>query len=265
MPELAGTAGTIHYSTWVPTAPKVLAVFNHGLGEHVGLYESFAEALNNAGIALWAHDHFGHGRSDGTRVLVDSIDHFLDDSMLVLDRARAANPTLPLVLIGHSLGATLTTLLVGERKVPASALVLAGSSVVQVPGAASALVELLASGVDPLDIRKDPREMVRDEAYAAKIRSDPLTWQGGIRVETLRSLGDAAGRLSTVLPHIDVPTLLVHGAEDDMAPAAGAERAAELMPNARAVLFPDDLHNILNEVDRADVYRVIIDFISSSV
>jgi acylglycerol lipase len=37
------------------------------------------------------------------------------------------------------------------------------------------------------------------------------------------------------------------------------------MPNARAVLFPDDLHNILNEVDRADVYRVIVDFIRSSV
>jgi hypothetical protein len=63
------------------------------------------------------------------------------------------------------------TLLGAERKVPASVLVLAGSSVVQVPGAASALVEVLASGVDPLDIRKDPREMVRDEAYAAKIRS----------------------------------------------------------------------------------------------
>jgi acylglycerol lipase len=261
MPELAGTAGAIHYSTWVPTSPKVLAVFNHGLGEHVGLYEPFAEALNEAGIALWAHDHFGHGRSDGTRALVDDIDHFLDDSRLLLDRARAAHAGLPLVLIGHSLGATLATLLVGERKVRPAALVLAGSSVVQVPGASNALVELLASGVDPMDIRKDPREMVRDEAYAAKIRSDPLTWQGGIRVETLRSLGDAAGRLSTVLPHIDVPTLLVHGAEDDLAPAAGAERAASLMPDARAVIFPDDLHNILNELDRSEVYREIVAFI----
>lgn len=261
MPDLAGTAGTIHYSTWTPDSPEVLAVFNHGLGEHIGLYSPLAEALNNAGIALWAHDHYGHGRSDGTRVLVDSIDHFLDDSQLVLDRARAAHPTLPLVLIGHSLGATLTTLLVGERKVRPAGLVLAGSSVVQVPGAASALVGLLSSGIDPLDIRKDPREMVRDEAYAAKIRADPLTWQGGIRVETLRSLGDAAVRLSTVLSSIDSPTLFVHGADDDMAPAAGAERAASLMPNARAVIFPHDLHNILNEVDRADVYREIVTFV----
>ncbi|GAB3894434.1 hypothetical protein GCM10029964_072890 [Kibdelosporangium lantanae] len=79
-------------------------------------------------------------------------------------------------------------------------------------------MEMLASGVDPLDIRKDPAEMVRDPAYAAKIRSDPLTWQGGIRLETLASLGEAAGRLSTVLPTVDVPTLLVHGAADDLAP-----------------------------------------------
>ncbi|MFD1044686.1 alpha/beta fold hydrolase [Kibdelosporangium lantanae] len=109
MPDLAGTAGTIHYASWIPTSPRVLAVFNHGLGEHVGLYSPFAEALNDAGIALWAHDHFGHGLSAGTRVLVDNIDHFLDDSLMVLEHARAAHPSLPLVLIGHSLGATLAT------------------------------------------------------------------------------------------------------------------------------------------------------------
>ncbi|GAB3894438.1 hypothetical protein GCM10029964_072900 [Kibdelosporangium lantanae] len=118
MPDLAGTAGTIHYASWIPTSPRVLAVFNHGLGEHVGLYSPFAEALNDAGIALWAHDHFGHGLSAGTRVLVDNIDHFLDDSLMVLEHARAAHPSLPLVLIGHSLGATLATLLVGSARCP---------------------------------------------------------------------------------------------------------------------------------------------------
>ncbi|TCO44180.1 alpha/beta fold hydrolase [Actinocrispum wychmicini] len=259
MPEFAGTAGTVHHRSWVPADPRVLVVLLHGLGEHVGLYEPFAAALNDAGIAVWALDHAGHGRSDGVRVLINSVDTLLDDAGTLIDLARAAHPELPFVLIGHSLGSTLTVLLVGERKVPASALVLAGSSLV--PSGESALVALLATGIDPMDIRKDPSEMTRNEAYAQQIRDDPLTWQGGIRLETLQALGTAAGRVAAVIESVTVPTLLVHGAEDDLAPAAGAERAAELLPNGKAVIFPNDLHNILNEIDRDEVYRVVIEFV----
>jgi alpha-beta hydrolase superfamily lysophospholipase len=265
VPEFAGKTGTIHYRTWIPDSPKILAVLYHGLGEHTGSYEPFAAALNEAGIALWANDHAGHGRSEGVRVLINDIDDLIDDAIILLSLARAAHPTLPVVLVGHSLGSTITTLLTAERLLPAGirpdALVLAGSTLVQRPDVDNGLVALLATGIDPMDLRKDPGEMTRDEAYAQQIREDPLTWQGGIRLETLRALGLAAGRVSTVLTGIDVPVLLVHGAKDDMAPAAGAQRAAELLPDARAVIFPDDLHNILNEIDRDEVYRVVTGFI----
>ncbi|GAB3894430.1 hypothetical protein GCM10029964_072880 [Kibdelosporangium lantanae] len=35
------------------------------------------------------------------------------------------------------------------------------------------------------------------------------------------------------------------------------------MPNARAVIFPNDLHNILNEIDRQDVYHEIVTFVEA--
>jgi alpha-beta hydrolase superfamily lysophospholipase len=267
MAEFTGSTGTVYYRSWVADNPSTLVVFLHGLGEHVGSYVPFAEALNGAGIAVWAHDHAGHGRSQGVRVLIDNIDDLLDDAETLLSLARAEHPDLPFVLIGHSLGSAVATLLTAERLLPSgtrpSALVLAGSSLVQVPGVENELVALLATGIDPMDLRKDPGEMTRDPAYAQQIRDDVLTWQGGIRLETLQALGLAAARLSTVVESgtIDVPVLFIHGAKDDMASAAGAERAAELLPNARAVIFPDDLHNILNEIDRDEVYRVVIDFI----
>src|SRR2546423_15502579 len=62
---------------------------------------------------------------------------------------------------GHArwgpLGSTVATLLVGEDWLPdrPKALVLAGSSLV--PDAAGGLVNLLASGIDPWELRKDPR------------------------------------------------------------------------------------------------------------
>jgi acylglycerol lipase len=259
MPEFEGSTGKVHYRQWVPPEPVALVVFFHGLGEHVGSYEPFAAALNDAGIALWAHDHAGHGRSDGERVLVTAVDNLVDDAEKLLGLARAAHPGLPLVVAGHSLGSAVATLLVGERGVRPAGLVLAGSSLV--PDGNGGLAALLASGIDPWDLRKDPGELTRHAGYAQQIREDPLTWQGGLRRETLVALAESGPRLSTVLPALDLPVLLLHGAEDDLSPVSGAERAAGTLPDARLVIFPEDRHNILNELDRDEVYRVFADFV----
>jgi acylglycerol lipase len=260
MPDFEGHTGTIHYRQWIPLEPVALVVFFHGLGEHVGSYEPFAAALNDTGIAVWAHDHAGHGRSEGERVLITSVDNLVDDAETLLGLARAAHPGLPLVVAGHSLGSAVATLLVGERGVRPAGLVLAGSSLVP-EGTGGGLAELLASGIDPWELRKDPGELTRHAGYAQQIREDPLTWQGGLRLETLAALGESGPRLSTVLPALGLPVLLLHGADDDLAPASGAERAAEKLPDARLVIFSEDRHNILNELDRDDVYRVFADFV----
>lgn len=259
MAEFDGVIGKVHYRQWTPPGPVALVVFFHGLGEHIGSYEPFAAALNKAGIALWAADHAGHGRSEGERVLVTSVDHLLEDARTVVGLARAALPEPPLVLAGHSLGALVATLLTGERAARPDALVLAGSSLV--PDPAGGLAALLAGGVDPWELRKDPGELTRHPGYARQIREDPLTWQGGLRHETLLALAEAAPRVSTVLGSVDLPVLLLHGAEDDLAPVAGAERTAELLPDAHLVVFQEDRHNILNELDREEVYRVFVDFV----
>ena len=265
MAEFTGSRGKIHYGHWSPPEPEALVVFFHGLGEHIGSYQPLADALTGAGFAFWAHDHAGHGHSDGERVLIESVDDLLADAATLVGLAREAHPGLPLVLAGHSLGATVATLLVGEGRLPdhPKALVLAGSSLV--PDISGGLVNLLASGIDPWELRKDPGELTRHPSYAQQIRDDPLTWQGGLRLETLGALGEAAPRVSAVLPKIDLPVLLLHGADDDLAPAAGALKAAELLPDARAVVFPDDRHNILNELDRDDVHRVFAEFAAEHV
>ncbi|MET9486744.1 alpha/beta fold hydrolase [Nocardia sp. NPDC006630] len=265
MAEFDGAAGTVHYDRWAPPNPRALVVFFHGLGEHIGSYEPFVAALNAAGFAVWAGDHAGHGRSAGVRVLISSVDALVDDAATLVDLARQAHPELPLFLAGHSLGSLISVLLTAERGVPAKALVLAGSSLVPAPEARNALAELLAAGIDPWDLRRDPLELTRHEGYAQQIRDDPLTWQGGLRLETLGALVETAARLPAVLEKLHLPVLFVHGAEDDMAPAAGVLRAAQLLPAARAEIFPHDRHNILNELDREDVYRVIVNFVAAQL
>ena len=44
---------------------KAAAVIVHGLCEHQGRYDYFAELFHQAGISTYRFDHRGHGRSEG--------------------------------------------------------------------------------------------------------------------------------------------------------------------------------------------------------
>ena len=67
--------GIVHRHSWLPTGNIVARiVLLHGFGEHLGLYGRFAQRLNDSGIAVFALDHTGHGRSEGRRVVVDDVE-----------------------------------------------------------------------------------------------------------------------------------------------------------------------------------------------
>jgi acylglycerol lipase len=277
-----GRRGHVHVRRWVPSAaPAAVLMLLHGLGEHSGQYAHVAEAAAEAGIETWAPDHAGHGFSDGERVLVEHIDDLVADAETLLRRITGARPRVPVVVAGHSLGAAVATLLVGEIRTgsarpgigpvarptdPAAdiaGLVLAGSSLLD---GARGLTALAASGVDPMQLRKDPSELVRDPEQARRVRDDPLVWDGGLRPQTLAALAAAAARTRALvtdgaLDH--VPVLLLHGAEDDIAPASGAVAVAGLLPRARVIVYPHDRHNVLHELDRADVHAELLRFVTA--
>jgi alpha-beta hydrolase superfamily lysophospholipase len=62
--------------------------------QHIGSYEPFTEAFNAEGIAVWASDHLGHGRSEGERVLIERIDDLVDDAEQLV--RAGASPVLRL-------------------------------------------------------------------------------------------------------------------------------------------------------------------------
>jgi pimeloyl-ACP methyl ester carboxylesterase len=61
----------------------------------------------------------------------------------------------------------------------------------------------------------------------------------------------------------DVPVLLVHGGSDPVVPLHVAEYVAERLPQARLVVFPGDLHDVMNEHDRDAVHDAVADFLST--
>ena len=96
----------IFAQSWEPTIlqPKAVVCLVHGLGEHTSRYAHVAEAFGRQGFVLFGADSRGHGRSDGARGHISSIEDFMQDIDELLGQARARYPDLPIILYGHSLG-----------------------------------------------------------------------------------------------------------------------------------------------------------------
>jgi lysophospholipase len=99
------------YRAWEPPgAARAGLVVVHGLGEHGGRYEDFATVLAAAGIATYALDLRGHGRSGGRRGHMPSFDAVLQDvERFRREVATRAGAAVPLFILGHSMGGLIAT------------------------------------------------------------------------------------------------------------------------------------------------------------
>ena len=83
---------------------RAAIVIVHGLCEHQGRYDYFADKLHQAGISTYRFDHRGHGRSEGERTYYSDFNEILDDTNVFVDLAIKENPDIPVFLLGHSMG-----------------------------------------------------------------------------------------------------------------------------------------------------------------
>src|SRR4030042_691159 len=103
-----GKGGTeIFFQNWCVDNPKGVIVITHGLGEHSGRYDNIINTLKGNRISIYALDHRGHGRSGGKRGRVDSFMDYVYDLKLFIDLIKEENSTVPLILLGHSMGGAI--------------------------------------------------------------------------------------------------------------------------------------------------------------
>ncbi|MCR9124394.1 MAG: alpha/beta hydrolase [Phyllobacteriaceae bacterium] len=100
-----------------PAAGDLRAVvqINHGLAEHAARYVRFAHALSAKGIAVYAHDHRGHGSTTAPNAPPssfstqgDGVDKVMADVGAVRALIRDRHPSIPIFIFGHSMGGLIT-------------------------------------------------------------------------------------------------------------------------------------------------------------
>ena len=63
----AHDGASLFLQAWMPEKPTASLLVVHGLGEHSGRYAKFAQALCEAGIAVFTFDGRGHGQSESVK------------------------------------------------------------------------------------------------------------------------------------------------------------------------------------------------------
>ena len=103
-------SGRIHGICWEPEeTPWAVIQVAHGMIEHIGRYEEFAQAMNRAGIAVIGHDHPGHGRTAKPGELGEFAEkngvRRVNGAMAQVARfAKHKFQGIPHILLGHSMG-----------------------------------------------------------------------------------------------------------------------------------------------------------------
>ena len=260
--ELEGSEGRLFAAEWPNADARYIAVVVHGYAEHMGRYAHVIERLLADGAVVYGLDHLGHGRSDGDRALITDGEHLTADLDLVVQRARAEHPELPLVMIGHSMGGLIATRYAQTHPGVLDALVLSGPVIGGNP-AMAALLEL-----DPIpEVPIDPAVLSRDPAVGETYVADPLVYNGPFKPETLRALFAGVAAVAEGPGLGSLPVLWIHGAEDALVPYGPTAEAFEHLRGeaSEARVYPGARHEIFNEINSDEVLDDVVAFISRSL
>ncbi len=81
--ETVGSVDGLHIfvRSWVPAATKGVVVICHGFNSHSGYYVWTGEHLAVRGLATYALDLRGRGRSDGERFYIENVSDYVHDTL----------------------------------------------------------------------------------------------------------------------------------------------------------------------------------------
>lgn len=257
---------------WLPDGEaKAVICLVHGLGEHRGRYQHVAEAMVRAGYGLYAYDQRGHGESEGKRGYTPGYDALLHDLDIVLQMIAGKNAETPIFLYGHSMGGNVVANYLLYRDISRLRGAILTSPWLYLthepPGIQVALAKFIVklfptfaqgNGLKIKDLSHDP---VVNQAY----KDDPLV-HGKI---SARLFLDAYAAGHKAVEHADqlaLPTLLVHGSDDQITSPEGTKAFAEKAGDTATLKIWDGLyHETHNEPNKDEVIQATIDWLDAHI
>ena len=294
-------AGKIRCRSWLPEGqPRAVVQLVHGIAEHIDRYDHFARFLTEQGFAVVAEDHMGHGKSingegiqgyfhGGWFTAVADTDH-------LLELTRQEFPGVPYILFGHSMGSFIArtilckypdsgitaAVICGTGWQPSAALpvlIKAADLIGKKSGETVPSKALEAMAFGSYNKRVEHRRTVcdwlsRDSAVVDAYMADPLcgfTPSAGLFRDMLSGIRYIQQPVSLAAMKKELPVFFIAGGDDPVGSyGKGVRKAAEAfrqagMEDVTVKLYPLCRHEILNEINKEEVYQDILSWIESKI
>lgn len=263
-----------YVQAWKPKTIKKVLVVQHGFGEHSGRYGNLIAALENENTAVYALDARGHGKTPGKRGHIDDFNLYASDLAVLLAKARAENPSVPMILLGHSMGGLIATLAALKPEVSKELKGLIVSSGAFKPAldttqAIKKAVGTMLAKIAPamtVPAGLDVRLISRDDNVVQAYGNDPLV-HGKISMKMGVDLFATGEMLIEQAGKITLPILVIHGDADGIAQAEGSKAFFQGVSSQDKTikLYPGFYHETMNEPlsDRRQVLSDIVGWINA--
>ena len=294
-------AGKIHCCKWTPEGqPKAVVQLVHGIAEFIERYDTFAEYLTSLGYVVVAEDHMGHGQS----INGDGIQGYFHggwfnavaDTYKLLKDTMAEYPGLPYILFGHSMGSFMArTILCRYPDSGISGAIICGTGW-QLTAAVPVMRNLVSSlcrdlGDDQPDERlqgiifgkynkkvKNPRTaydwLTRDDKIVDAYIAHPLcgfTATRGLMRDMIEGIYYIQQSSHLQKMRKDLPVFFIAGGEDPVGSyGRGIHKAVNAfrktgMQNVSVRLYPDCRHEILNEINKEEIFEDVAAWIGTVI
>ncbi len=286
----------IHANEWMPEGePKAVLQMCHGMVEHIERYHDFATFLAGHGYYVVGHDHLGHGKSvasadklgffhekHGNKYVVSDIHQLRKDT-------QEKYPHIPYFIMGHSMGSFLVRQYIGVYGDGlAGAIIMGTGDQPDLVLGAGKLVCKIVAVLKGWAYRSKLVDSMAVGGYDKQVKGEGESWLSRNRVNVENYKKDSlSGYMFTVNAYYhmfsgmarmnkqekagavpkELPIFFVAGEKD---PVGNCGKAVENvykryqkcgMKDVEIKLYKDDRHEILNELDKEQVYLDLLSWL----
>lgn len=272
------------------TQPIGVVQIIHGMDEHVKRYDRFANFLNKHGYVVFGDDHRAHGRTaaniskigkpDGDKDLFKSI---VSDEIMIAKHLKTTYK-LPVLTFGHSYGSFITQKLMEKPNFFTSGVCLSGSARYPLPFVALGLgVSFIGDklfGPDaPARLIEEfspirgknhgASKLTRDKKQVILHEKDPMRakyFSYGFYYSMFKNLMHFSNKINK-----NLPILIISGDRDPVSMNGILAKKLyniykqEKATNLSMILYPEDRHELLMEINYKQVQKDILNFFNSVI
>lgn len=292
----------IHARMCVPDAePRAIVQIIHGIAEYIDRYDEFMSFLADNGIIAVGTDHLGHGKSiesdeqTGFFAYDNGWDYVVRDEEVLRLAMHENYPELPIIVFGHSMGSFMTRTLLIRYPDAFNAAIISGTGnqgaalvngglfmgnlVTGLKGAHhySKFLNNLAFG-SYNKIYDNPKTeydwLSRDEANVQKYIDDPLCGfipSCSLFRDMMTGVKFITNKKNLTAMNKDMPVYFMSGDMDPVGECGkGVQKAYNNfleagMKDVSIKLYPGGRHEMLNEINKDEVYTDILAWLDSKI